>query len=58
MYVIKFPESQVFIVSINGLVVEFIVAIDEARVRFTVDANQLFFRIFILFIFPLRSMQH
>ena len=32
--------------SINGLVVEFIVAIDEARVRFTVDAKQFLFRIF------------
>ncbi|KOS47011.1 hypothetical protein ACN38_g2027 [Penicillium nordicum] len=33
--------------SIIGLVVEFVVAIDEARVRFTDDAQQFFF-VFIL----------
>lgn len=35
--------------SIIGLVVEFIVAIDEARVRFTDDAQQFLFLCFVVF---------
>ena len=34
--------------SIIGLVVEFVVAIDEARVRFTDDANIFFLMFFLI----------
>ena len=53
-----YPKSESLqITSIVGLVVEFVVAIDEARVRFTDDAisfsfSFFFFQLFFWGVFP------